>query len=75
MAKKQEDDCTQCHYFCRVDGAPACTDTPQKPGEPCYKFLKSLKVCHDFWRMEEILRVGASQGRGENQTTRARVAG
>ena len=50
VPKKKEPDCTQCHEFCRINGRPACTNTPQSQGTPPYKFLKSLKPCADFWR-------------------------
>jgi len=32
-------------------GAPACTNIPQQPGKLAYKFLKSLKLCKDFWKV------------------------
>jgi len=48
MAKKRRT-CADCHYFIRVNGRPGCTNIPQKPGKPCYKFLKSMNACSDFW--------------------------
>jgi len=49
MPNEKEPDCTQCHHFCRVEGEPACTKTPQEPGKPCYKILTSLTPCNSFW--------------------------
>lgn len=53
MAKK-EDDCTQCHYYCRVEGRHACDNIPQLPGMKSYKFLKSLNPCEDFWGINVV---------------------
>jgi len=51
MPRKKGPDCQSCHYYCRVEGKDACTNTPQKEGKPAYKFLKTLKICWDFWRI------------------------
>lgn len=48
----KEPDCTQCHYFVGTRDKPKCTDIPQEQGKPCYKILKSLKICEDFWRIK-----------------------
>jgi len=52
MRKKRNIACADCHHYCVVEGKAACTNIPQKPGKPCYKFLKSLDICQDFWQIK-----------------------
>jgi len=49
-------DCTQCHYFIRVNGRDACTDT--RRGKQAYKFLKSHKACEHFWKANHRRELG-----------------